>query len=257
MRATMSKMLIFAAASALFAANAFATYIVVMKNGTTYRAKAKWSVSNGKALIALESGQTLQVDPSLIDEAASERQTKSGLGDARVIDLGNATATQEAPRQQQPSLGASIKLRNIGGPSSLQQAPAPAPTAPSTSATPAVSPVATGGAMLTQEAVDKFAKAYENVGLFEQKLTATGPRSLRAELTADTEDKVFNAISATSFLMVRNAGLPGVQIDEVELFMKTTTGGSSGRFQMNRDDAQALDSKKLSQQEYFVRRVIY
>jgi len=251
----MKKMLIFAAASALFAANAFATYIVVMKNGTTYRAKAKWSVSNGKALIALESGQTLQVDPALIDEPASEKQTRSGLGDARVIDLGNNSATQEAPRQPQPSLGASIKLRNIGGPSSLpSQTPAPA-TAPSGSAAvPAV--VATGG-LLGQEVVDKFAKAYENVGLFEQKLTATGPRSLRAELTADTEDKVFNAISATSFLMVRNAGMTGVQIDQVELFMKTTTGGSSGRFQMNRDDAQALDSKKISQQEYFVRRVIY
>jgi len=248
----MKKMLIFAAASVLFAANAFATYIVVMKNGTSYRAKAKWTVSNGKALIALESGQTLQVDPSLIDEPASERQTRSGLGDARVIDLGNNNATQEAPRQQQPSLGASIKLRNIGGPSSLPQAPAAGPAG-----APVIAPVAASGSLLSQEVVDKFAKAYENVGLFEQKLTATGPRSLRAELTADTEDKVFNAISATSFLMVRNAGVPGIQIDEVELFMKTTTGGSSGRFQMNRDDAQALDSKKLSQQEYFVRRVIY
>jgi len=248
----MKKMLILAAASALFAANAFATYIVVMKNGTSYRAKAKWTVSNGKALIALESGQTLQVDPSLIDEPASERQTRSGLGDARVIDLGNNNATQEAPRQQQPSLGASIKLRNIGGPSSLPQAPAAGPAG-----APAIAPVAASGSLLSQEVVDKFAKAYENVGLFEQKLTATGPRSLRAELTADTEDKVFNAISATSFLMVRNAAVPGIQIDEVELFMKTTTGGSSGRFQMNRDDAQALDSKKLSQQEYFVRRVIY
>jgi hypothetical protein len=254
----MKKMLIFAAASALFAANAFATYIVVMKNGTTYRAKAKWTVSNGKALIALESGQTLQVDPALIDEAASDRQTRSGLGDAKVIDLGNAnTEAQQAPRAQQPSLGASIKLRNIGGPASLTPPPSASATPTPNGTSPAgVSPAA-GGGMLSQEAVDKFAKAYENVGLFEQKLTATGPHSLRAELTADTEDKVFNAISATSFLMVRNAGMSGVQIDQVELFMKTTTGGSSGRFQMNRDDAQALDSKKLSQQEYFVRRVIY
>ena len=254
----MKKMFIFAAASALFAANTFATYMVVMKNGTTYRAKAKFTVTNGKALITLESGQTLQVDPSLIDEAASDRQTRSGLGDAKVIDLGSTDNAQQAPRQQQPSLGASIKLRNIGGPASLPQAPAPTPAPAGSSAAPAVvTSVAASGAMLTQEAVDKFAKAYENVGLFEQKLTATGPHSLRAELTADTEDKVFNAISATSFLMVRNAGLTGVQIDQVELFMKTTTGGSSGRFQMNRDDAQALDSKKLSQQEYFVRRVIY
>jgi hypothetical protein len=244
---------LFAVACAFFCANAFATYTVVMKNGTTYRAKAKWTVANGKALIALESGQTLQVDPSLIDEAASDKQTRSGLGDARILEMNTDTVGQ-TPRPQQPSLGASIKLRNIGGPSSLQQTPPPASSSPN--ATPPLSPLA-GGVMLGQEVVDKFAKAYENVGLFEQKLTATGPRSLRAELTADTEDKVFNAISATSFLMVRNAGMTGVQIDQVELFMKTTTGGSSGRFQMSRDDAQALDSKKMSQQEYFVRKVIY
>ena len=40
------------------------------------------------------------------------------------------------------------------------------------------------------------------------------PHSLRAELTADNEEKVFNAISATSFLVVRNAGVPGAQVDQ-------------------------------------------
>jgi len=43
----------------------------------------------------------------------------------------------------------------------------------------------------------------------------------------------------------------------VELFMKTTTGGSSGRFQMTRADAQALDSKQMSREDYFIRKVIY
>jgi hypothetical protein len=57
--------------------------------------------------------------------------------------------------------------------------------------------------------------------------------------------------------MVHNAGVQGVQIDVVELFMKTTTNGAAGRFQMTRDDAQALTDHKISQQEYFVRRVIF
>ena len=43
-------------------ANAFAAYTVIMKNGMIYKAKAKWTIVNGKAMIALESGQTLQVD---------------------------------------------------------------------------------------------------------------------------------------------------------------------------------------------------
>lgn len=239
------------AAIVLFAANAFATYYVILKNGTTYKAKAKWTVKAGRARIALENGQFLELDPNLIDEPKSEQATRSGLGDAKVIAIGTSdTPPSTAP---QPSLGSSIHLRKLSP--ARQQQPGPPAGPPSTA--PAVAPVHTGGNLLTSEVIEKFARAYENVGLFEQKLAATGPHSLRAELTADSEDKVFNAISATSFLMVRNAGVPGAQIDTVELFMKTTNGGSSGRFQMNREDAQALDAKSMSQQEYFVRRVIY
>lgn len=245
----MLKTLLSIAVVALFAANAFATYYVVLKNGTTYKAKSKWTMKGGKAMVALENGQYLELDPSLIDEPRSEQATRSGLGDAKII---NVSGTDTAPPPAQPSLGSSIRLRKL--PSGQAPAPAPASGA-STATTPP--PVPRGGGTLSNEVIDKFARAYENVGLFEQKLTSTGPNSLRAELTADSEDKVFNAISATSFLMVRNAGVPGVQIDTVELFMKTTNGGSSGRFQMTRADAQALDAKTISQQEYFVRRVIY
>ncbi|HET8775415.1 MAG TPA: hypothetical protein VFP80_16565, partial [Thermoanaerobaculia bacterium] len=81
--------------------------------------------------------------------------------------------------------------------------------------------------------------------------------SIRAEMTVDTEDRVFNAISATSYLMVRNAGVENIRIDMVELFMRTTTGGAAGRFQMSRADAEALNNRTISQQDYFVRKVIY
>ena len=57
--------------------------------------------------------------------------------------------------------------------------------------------------------------------------------------------------------MVRNAGVTGAQVDMVELFMKTTMGGAAGRFQMNRLDAQSLDSKQMTREEYFIHKVIY
>jgi hypothetical protein len=111
--------------------------------------------------------------------------------------------------------------------------------------------------MLSADVISRFEKAYENVGIFEHTLTPMGPHSLRAELTADSEDKVFNVLSATAFLVVRNAGIPGAQVDSVEIFMKTTMGGSAGRFLMSRDDASSLDNKSISAQEYFIRKVIY
>ena len=228
----------------LVASSSFATYIVVLKDGTRYAAKAKWTVVNGKALVQLENGQSLQFDPSLIDVPRSEQMTKVGMANANIIDL-NPTATATQPKPNQPSLGSQIRLRQRPNPQE-QAASTPAP------ATPA--PVS---GLLSNQVIDKFERAYENVGIFEKKLTSSGTHSLRAELTVDTEERVFNAISATSFLMVRNAGVDGAQIDMVELFMKTTTGGAAGRFQMTRADADALDKRTISQQDYFVQKVIY
>jgi hypothetical protein len=241
----MKRTLAIAALAALMTANAFATYIVVLKNGQMYKAKAKWTIQNGKALVQLENGQSLAIDPSLIDAAKSEQTTNAGLNGAKILNIpANNTAPQ--PQPAQPTLGQSFHLRK-----------GPAPVAAPATTTAAAVPVAPSGATLSPDVLEKFARAYENVGLFEQKITSPAAGTIHAELTADSEDKVFNAISATSFLIARNAGVPGVDIKMVELFMRTTVGGSAGRFQMTREDAQALESKQISQQEYFIRHVIY
>lgn len=230
----------------LAALQSFADYTVVLKDGTRYKAKAKWTVVNGKAIIQLTNGQSMQVDPSLIDVAKSEQITKLGVN-ANIVDLNTNMPAQNAPSQQQPSLGETIRLRG-------RNAKTPAPATPAVSTAPAVT---TGAGSPPPRVLENFDKAYENVGIFEKTIKPTGARSLRAELTVDTEERVFNAISATSYLIMRNAGVDGAQIDMVELFMKTTTGGSAGRFQMTRGDADALDKKLISQQDYFVRKVIY
>ena len=227
----------------LVAVPSFASYIVVMKDGATrYQAKAKYTVVNGKALIRLENGQTLQLDPALIDERKSDETTALGLGDARVLNVEDHTTG--APLQQKPSIGSMTHLRKL-----------PTPDNASPGGTPAVAPAS--GPKVSDAVIRKFAAAYENVGLFEQKITSTGPGSLHVEVTADNEEKVFNAISATSFLMVRDAGVPGTHLEMIELFMRTTNGGSAGRFQMTRANAEALDKKVLTHADYFVRNVIY
>jgi hypothetical protein len=226
----------------LAAGQSFARYIVVLKDGTRYAAKQKWTLKNGKALITLESGQTMQVDPALIDEPKSEQMTKIGMSNANVLEMTPVTPTQTAAPQ--PSLGSQIKLRKNPTPDAVTAAPKPA--------APATAPGA-----LPPRVLEKFETAYDNVSIYERKIESTGARSLRAELVADTEERVFNAISATAFLIVRNAGVEGTQIDVVELFMKTTMGGSAGRFHMTRADAEALNKGTMSQQDYFIRHVIY
>lgn len=237
----MKKTLSIAAAAVLVSLQAFASYYVVLKDGTIYKAKAKPAIANGKAVINLENGQSLLLDPNLIDNAKSEEQTRSGLGNAKIFGTDPA-GTNTAP-QQQKGLGSAIKLRQPANPqpNDVQQSVAPAP--------------APGTGSMSTEVLEKFERAYENVGIYEHKVSSAGARAIRCELTADTEERVLNAISATSFLLVRNAGVGGAQIDTVELNMKTTTGGQAGKFQMNRADATALDNKTMTREEYFVRRV--
>lgn len=232
----------------LLSANAFATYIVVMKDGTRYNAKQKWTLVNGKALIVLETGQTMQVDPAFIDVPKSEQLTKMGITSAGIVDLNTNLPGAPSNAPKQPSLGSSIKLRTPAQQKAAAQQQAATTPAPAASS---------GSGGMSPAVIDKFERAYDNMSIFERKIVSTGAHSLRAELTVDTEDRVFNAISATSFLMVKNAGVEGAKIDSVELFMKTPTGGSAGRFQMSRADAEALTNRTLSQQDYFVRNVIY
>lgn len=247
----MKRALTLLALATLFTVPAWARYIVVLKNGTHYTAKAKWTVVSGKAIIQLENGQSLQVDPTLIDEPRSEQATKMGLTNASVIDL-NTNSTSAAPQDTQPSIGSTIRLRHTP-PSQTPQEQSITPKSSGTS----IPTVATVAGALGPDVLDKFERAFDNIGIFERKVVSTGGRSIRADMTVDTEDRVFNAISATAYLMVRNAGVQGVQIDTVELFMKTTANGVAGRFQMTRSDAEALTNSKITQQEYFVRKVLY
>lgn len=235
----------------LISSQAFATYLVVLKDGTRYKAKSKWTISNGKAIIALENGTSLQLDPALIDTAATKQVNAAGMGDVKVL------AVEEQPKesQQQVSpLGSMTKLRKLPPATTTPAAPTPksAPAAPTPDA--AVAPV---GGSVDGDVISKFVAAYENTGLYDANVTSKQRGHLRVELTADSEDKVFKAISATAYMVVHVPQTTGVQLEMVELFMKTINGGSAGRFQMSSADAAAIDSKQMKIENYFVNKVIF
>ena len=240
----MKKALTVSLFAVLLTSQAFGAYVVVLRDGTRYKAREKWTVTNGKALIRLENGQTLQIDPRDIDVAKSEEVSKSGYGgDAKVLEIG--APQMPAPTSRPPSLGDTVRRRQAAAKTAAVTPPPPEPA-----------PAKPAEDRLNSRLKDNFERAYDNVGVYEARLSGTD-RVVRAELTVDNEDKVFNALSATALLISRNALVENLQIDTVELFMKTTNGGSSGRFQMNRADADAINKKTLSIPEYFVRRVIY
>jgi hypothetical protein len=239
--AMLRKILLCALALVLLPTFAFATYTVVLKDGTRYKAKEKWRVSAGKAIITLENGTTMSLDPKLIDEAESERVSASGLGGAKVLVTSQATPP---PAQQQSPLGSITTLRR------------PEAQTDNRSSGQA-GQVTIGQTNLSNDVLQRFQQAYENVGLYDAKVLGAGTNTLRVELTADNEDQVFKAISATSFLMTKIPDSTSERVEIVELFMKTTTGGSAGRFQMSAASAAAITNKQITWQDYFIREVIF
>ena len=222
--------------AALFAIPALAEYIVVLRDGTIYTATEKWKVVDGQALITLEGGTQIQLDPRMIDIAKTEQSNKLGLGDARLIKV--EEAVQSPPPRR--TLG-SVTLRRDGATTSpAADAPRPAKVATSPSS------------LIDKETISKFQRAYDNVGLFDATVEPLNEKQLRIALTTNNEDEVFKAISATAFLV---ANLD--EIAEVQLLMSTLNGGSAGKFQMNDSDAKALTEKHIQWQSYFVQKVIY
>jgi len=238
----MKKTMIVAALAVLAATQLLAaSYWVVMRDGTRYEARAKWTIVNGKATMTLTNGNLITLDPAAIDVAKSEETTRLGGGQLFGVEQ-RATPTSKASE-----IGSAIRLRT------LPPSQAAAPGVPIATETVPIAP----GAGLDPSVLSKFERAFEDVGIFEHKVISTGPHSLRADLTADNEDKVFKTLTATAFLMMHNAGVAGVQIDAIDLFMKTTTGGAAGRVPLTRDDAQALDAKTITPQNYFILKVLF
>ncbi|MGH9418594.1 MAG: hypothetical protein ACRD3J_01365, partial [Thermoanaerobaculia bacterium] len=161
-----------------------ASYWVVTRDGSRYEAKSKWTIVNGKAMVTLVNGNVLSLDPNVIDVAKSEEMTRLGGGNLIAVETLPTTTTSRTS-----TLGSSIRLHKLPS-----DQPAAAPAAAANADAPVPSPPGTG---LGTDVVSKFERAFENVGIFEHKLIPTGVRSLRADLTADTEDKVFNALTAS------------------------------------------------------------
>jgi hypothetical protein len=236
------KSILFCAITFFAAHSAFATYYIVLRDGTKYRAKDKWVVVNGKALITLDNGTQFTIDPSLIDAAKTDQFNKSGLGDATLLATGQPSQSVKTPETS--SLGDLTRNRR----------------APVNTVTPATRPGTTpppAGPGISSAVLARISPVYENVGLYGAKATSPGPATIHVDLVADSEDQVFKAISATAYILMKLPTVTGARIDNIELNMATIKGGAAGRFNMNAADAQALESRQMQLSKYYVDKVIF
>jgi hypothetical protein len=219
-----------------------------MRDGQRYRAKEKWTIVNGKAFFTLESGQQMSLDPKMIDQAETEKVNSQSLGGARVI------ATSQAPTQSksQTSPLGNIGIKATPGSTSAK------PTTPATASAPVKMGPATGATNLSNDVIQLFAQAYENVGLFDAKVLGNGTNRLQITMTADNEDQVFKALSATAFMMTKVPGVTKEKVETIDLFLTTINGGSGGKFQMSLADATDLAQDTQNKwKDYYIRKVLF
>lgn len=226
---------------------AAADYVVILKNGRRYKAAQKWQLVDGKAVVRLQNGTTIQLDPALIDVRATDQANRSGLGDAQVI--ATTVPSSEPTVEPTPSaLGNLTRLRDRDANSKAQQG-----VAGSGSNVGSVS--ASGN--VPQAVLDRYRNAFENLGYYDASIKATSNDTLKIELVADNEQQVFNALTATAYLMEKMPEATGVNVRQVDLDLLTLRGGYAGRFKMDREDSAAIEAKKITPQIWFVENVIF
>ena len=227
------------------------SYVVYLKDGSTYMARGKYTVENGKALITLTNGTLIAVDVRLVDAARTESANKAGLdADGVITSVGSsATITRSPTRPTMSSIAkgsgavSTPKANTTGN----------GKTSPSTSESRDREPE------FNDDSVRRaFGKIFENVNLFEYRIVqGTTPDSVRILMTTDNEKDIFNALTASVKVMAELNDLGKTNAARLEMFLSTTSGAAAGRFSITLDAARNLAQGKVAVEQFFVDQVIF
>lgn len=226
------------------------SYVVYLKDGSTYTAKEKYRVENGKAIITLMNGTIISIDLNLIDIKKTEEYNKSGIDSAIILD--DVKQAPSIPKStSKPSLGdiakpketQDIKKITIGG-----------------SKKPTKEKAAEEGEKLyDDELVRKtIAKVLDNVYLFEhQILMGSTPDSVKIIVTTDNEKDVFSSLTAIAKAISELYDNGKKSINIVEIYLKTISGAPAGRFKADIPTIKNLAEGNVTPQQFFVKNVLF
>jgi len=228
-----------------------AAYVIYLKDGSTYMARSKYTVENGKALITLTNGTIIAVDLGLVDAGRTESANKAGLDtDGILPSVGSSTIITSTPTR--PTLSSIAK-----GSGSLST-----PKANSTGngkASTSTSDHKEHEADFSDDSVRRaFGKIFENVNLFEYRIVqGSTPDSVRIVMTTDNEKDIFNALTASAKVMAELNDLGKTNAARLEMYLTTTSGAAAGRFSITLEAARSLAQGKVSVEQFFVDQVIF
>jgi hypothetical protein len=230
----------------LFAfASVASAYTVKLKDGSIIFARAKYTVRGEKAIITLPNGTVTQIALSAIDVPGTEKYNRENPGNVIALD-----APQTEPGAIPPTAVPTASLQDaIRSRRTRVDLP---PSNPVTSAE--------GGGGPSWQPIDQnlqaaFAKVFDGAGISQYRLqNFRGATKLLA--TANTEEAVFNTLSAAARALADYGAGAGGRTTSVEIALTTSSGENAGTFQMTTEHARLIVNGNVRVQDYFLKNVV-
>ncbi len=224
------------------------SYVVYLKDGSTYMAKEKYKVENGKAIITLTNGTIISIDLNLIDVKKTEKMNKKGIDSAIILE----SEKKESPiaAAAKPSLGDIAKQLNPNIPTTIKS---PSKTKGQDKKTKE------GEKPYDDEVVRKaIGSVLDNVYLFEHNiLQGETPDSVKIIVITDNEKDVFNSLSAITKAATELYDKGKKSINKLEIYLKTTAGAPAGRFIIDIEEARTLAEGKITPPQFFIKYILF
>jgi len=216
-------------------------YNVLLKNGSIIFAREPYTVKGNKAIITLQNGTVVSYDLDQIDIPGTQQYNKENPGNVIAIDSGNSHAPIPVTARPTTSLQDVIRQKRvtIGVPAPKSAASAVGSASSFQSVDPFLE--------------DAFHRVLDGASISQYRLT-TVRGQLRLLATANTEEAVFNTLSATARILADLAA-KGHAVT-VDIVLTTSGGESGGSFQMNPEQARLIVNGNLTPADYFIKNVI-
>lgn len=242
------------------AAPVAATYVVILRDGSTVVAKEKYRVQGDRALITLQNGTQTFIETSQIDQRRTEEANRANLGDAVVIPGAprKITSGGQAPKERKLS---DLIVNREAAPRDLPDARRERP-----SATPGPMGRTRAGYLDLATASRKpysymevatdlqrffFGQGLEEVQFYE----GTQASRPMVEITTASEASVFRALTITAAALRSIQELHPGRVEAFEILMTTPERERAGQFVLTPAMAEELVAKRSDATSFFLRHV--
>lgn len=245
----MKRVIIFSVFVGLLASQAFAVYVIVLRNGSRVVARDKYQVKGANAVFTTKVGTVTSLPLSQVDVATTDKINAEHLGDAQTLDWVDA---------EQHTLPTPTPTPPVGGIGKIK--PGIAKTEGfAARATP------TPGIMFHENhyrdprVEEAFEQGLESYHLYLNRTSmGTQPTYLFIEVQVNGQPETLRALQAvcTTYKLLADKAPERIP-ERVEVQMLNESGREAGVFRLSVADATELVSGKATPESFFVQHVIF